>query len=57
LLQTTDDPGGITIVPCDAGVDPPPLELLQAATPIMSKAAKLRRRMVMTAPSVPEQTQ
>jgi hypothetical protein len=41
---------------CDAGVEPPPLELLQAATPIMSAAAKLRRRVVMTAPSVPDQT-
>jgi hypothetical protein len=56
LLQTTDDPGGITIVLGDAGVEPPPLELLHAARPIISATAKLRRRVVITAPSVPNQT-
>jgi hypothetical protein len=56
LLQITVEPGGTTIVPCDDGFEPPPLALLQAATPIMSEAAKLRRRMIMKAPQVPEAT-
>src|SRR6185312_986474 len=49
-LQTIVEPGGTTIVLCDAGIEPPPLELLQAAIPTIRQATKPRRR-IMRAPS------
>jgi hypothetical protein len=41
LLQTTADPDGTTIVLDEDGVEPPPLELLQAATLMAIEAAKI----------------